>query len=1257
MRIIEIQIQQFFLLCLSISFFMIITVDTIIKTPHLVNSESLTIDTEMISGIEELKTGLQELTDYEYYRNQITSTYFQNIKNHIENFSNFGSRVTGYPGYEHAINYIKDFFISQNLINVQTLSYPLLMSIDHNTKITIKGENYTAHALVSNSVHTCKTSSTGLLGTLIYGGSGEFSDLDGKEIEESVVILEFDSQDNWINVASLGAKAVIYLKPNDTNRFEAETKSIDIPLEFPRIYIHNRTTAETIRELSYQLNQSITIYSDVEWESINAKNIMGILPGLDDDIIIISAHFDSSSFVPAVSPGADEACGIATLLETIRIMKDNDIVPKKTIMFLALSGHNQAASGAREFVFQNYERLNIKGGIKLFLSLDLSASTNKIGINPYGYLYKFKLKYTTGNNLYKRLKSIGEDLFLQYASDIELVDNHSFEVESYINMLDRFENIAPITFVGDQEPFIASNVLGLSLYSAGSPRLRFNTPFDLPIYLQLEKLKSQVIYSICALVQLVNDDNLEHYLDLRQEEFSVKHTTHVGYGIIKGSCKEYNETTSWVNNVANAIIRVKSRDPNTGKFGIYSYYTNTDENGSFQVRGVSSSQPDNPFEFEVEAYAFDSEGKLVKTNNLGPYGVFFEQSKKLITKEITINPTVFNCGTLSLFEISHPFHQDISDQTLTYQVLDPETRISLSFYGYKNIESVSLIFLPPNTRASIIGTFTDKIVGVYATNSSPKILRGSGFQVYKGEFKNLGIATFITSKDLKSKTQTYLNWYMSQNIYDEEVSKTFQRVSGQINYANQLKENYQYSKAIIEIENARILADTALKQAQNVIEDGNMTALLFAVFLIPFSIALTILLFDINTGVKFTIVSSAIYSVTFGYFYLIHPGFKIAPHLGITLIGIINLISVFIIFYMFVWEMNDFLKSLRAKTLGSHYTEIGRMSAMLLAIKTGINRMKKQKFRTSITLSGMALLTFSLTLFASTSTQVGNNILELAIPIAIAIFLMMNSAISIVYDSKREISIFTSIGLSPTHIIGLFLAEFLVHAIIGSVIGYSGGITIIRILSTAGWIPETFSINYSSRVVFIALAFSGLGLLVSILYPLRIASRISVPSQKRTWEITTLPEDEGTKWNISLPFVVSNEKEAEGIIAFLREYFLIYESESVGGAFFLRQISLKNNQGIEKSLMATVNLAPFDMGIIQTIDIHTYYDKENDHWKFTIRLARLEGVLQAWQASIKQFVGKIRQQLLLWKVLSQEEKTINIERFRREFDSDDNSPY
>jgi hypothetical protein len=1249
MHITKFQIPQYFLVFLFISFFMLLTINTLAKAPQYHNSESLIYDPKVISSVKESETDLQELIDYEYYIDLITTSYFQNIKNHIENLSSFGSRVTGYPGYEYTIEYIEEFFNSQNLDNVQTLSYPHLVPMDHGTKVIIKGENYTAHALQPNSVHTSKTPTGGLSGILVYGGLGEYTELDGKKIEGSIVVLEFNSQDNWVNVVGLGAKAVIFLPPDDTNRYEAETKSIGIPLEFLRIYIDNRTSAETIRELSIQLNQSITIYSDVEWELIDAKNIMGMFPGLDDEIIIISAYFDSSSFIPAVSPGADEACGIATLLELIRIMKDTHIVPQKTIMFLALSGHNQAASGAREFVYQNYNRLNNNGGIKLFLALDLSATTNKIGINPYGYLYNFQLKFTTGNNLYRRVKSVG-DLLLQYGGGIQEATTHSFNVNSYVNMQDIFENIAPISFVGDHEPFIASNVVSLSLYSAESRRIRFNTPFDIPAFLQFEDLQSQVIYSICALVQLVNDYHLSNYLDLQPRDFSLKSTVFVGFSSIIGSCKEYNETTSRVQNVANAIIRISSRNPVTGTPGIFSYLTNTDENGSFHIRGVSSSQPDNPLEFAVEAYVFDSEGKLVKANNLGSYGVFYQESKTLTTKEITVNPTVFSCGTLGLFEISHPYNQAMSD--LKFQVLDPITRASQSFFGYRNFKSVSLVFLPFNLRSSIIGTFTDNVLGIYATNSSVNTLRGNGFQVKKGEFKNLGISAFITTKDLQAITQTYIDLYSSNNIYDENVDNTFQNLTAQIDDANQLMEKYEYSKAIIKIRNARILSYTALKQARNIIEDGTTTALFFALFLIPFSLALSAFLFNMNTANKWILVSSLIYSLTFGIFYLIHPSFKIAPHLGLTLIGIVNVLSSFIIIYMLFNESFVFLKSSRKRILGSHFIETSRDSAIRIALITGIHRMKKQKYHTVINLSGMALLTFSLTLFTSTSAHIGDNVLELVLPITVAILLMINTSLSTVYDSKREISIFTSLGLSPTNILVFFLTEFLVLAVIGSVIGYLGGITSIRVFSTVGLIPESFSINYSTSVVISALVFSGIGMFMGIIYPLRRSSLISVPSQKRSWKIPTVPEGDGTKWNIPLPFVASNENEVEGILAFLKEYFLIFESESVGGPFFISsKILLKNNLGKEKLLSTTINLSPFDMGIIQKVGIYSYYDKDQGHWKFIVKLVRLEGVLQTWHALVRRFIGVLRRQLLIWKDLSSEEKSISIEQFKLEIES------
>ncbi len=1252
MRLNKSLVRQHSLCWMLISFFIVISVFIVYQTPKRATTNTLLTNLDTDSSLEEISIKVQDQINYGYYVDQINAIYFQNIRNHIGNFSNMRSRVTGYPGYDLAVDYIENFFTKQNLSSIQTFSYPHIAPFDQGTQITIAGTNYTAHALVPNSVHTSGTPSTGLSGPLIYGGSGQYSELEGKKINGAIIVLEFNSQDNWINLVSLGAKAVIYLAPENTNRHEGETKSIDIPLEFPRVYIDNRSVAGTIRTLSNQMNQNVTVYSKIKWKSFTAQNVIGVLPGLDEDIICISAYFDSSSFVPALSPGADEACGIATLLELIHIFKANNIVPQKTLMFLALSGHNQAAIGAREFVYHHYDQLNQKGGIKFFLSLDLSASTTSIGINPYGYLYKYKLRYTTGNNMYRRLKSIG-DLFLQYASEIGSDADYSFNVESYVNIEDMFENIAPITFVGDQEPFIASNVLALSLFSADSSRRRVSTPFDVPNSLTYDNLKGQIIYSICAILQLTNDSQLDNYLDMQPKEFSVKPNRHVGFGVITGSCKTYDETSLTVDTVPNALIRVTSKDPLTGRSGYYAYYTMTDENGFYSIKGVSSSQPDNPLEFHIEAYSIDNEGKLVLANNLGSFGVYFDQSKELVTKEITINPTVFTCGTLGLFQVSHPYERTHSTSDLSYQVVDPISRASHSSYGFTSLNSISLIFISPNTPASLLGTFTDDVSAVYATNSSADALRGNGFQVTTGEFRNLGLSSLITSEDLHSLTRIYVNWYSSHGIYDHKVEASFQQVSNQLINVRNLLDASKYSEALTEISVLRDMTIASLNHARSILDDSRNTALLFALFLIPFSLTLANFLFDFTSDLKWLLGSCITYGLTFGFFYLIHPGFQVAPHLIFSLLGLFNVLSVLLIFYVFSLEVFGFLKHLRNKTLGSHFIQSNQTGVLFVALKTGILRMKRQKSRTILNFSGIALLTFSLTLFTSTRSQVDNNVLEVTIPVSIAILLISNTSLSTVVDSKKEISIFTSLGVSPSSILGIFLAEFFMHAIIGSLIGYMGGVVFIRFASTVGLLTNSFSVNYSSSAVILSLLFSGLGVLVSLIAPLRQSSLISVPSKKRVWQIKSSPEGDGTIWNIHLPFVAANEREVEGILVFLREFFLIYESESVGGPFFMRApITFKNKAGIEKQLHTTVNLAPFDMGIIQKIVISAYYDEVRDHWKLLFRLTREEGVLQAWQALVKRFIGVMRQQLLLWKVLSNGEKDRCSEEFSHQYQQD-----
>ena len=61
---------------------------------------------------------------------------------------------------------------------------------------------------------------------------------------------------------------------------------------------------------------------------------------------------------------------------------------------------------------------------------------------------------------------------------------------------------------------------------------------------------------------------------------------------------------------------------------------------------------------------------------------------------------------------------------------------------------------------------------------------------------------------------------------------------------------------------------------------------------------------------------------------------------------------------------------------------------------------------------------------------------NIMIPLLISIFIVLNTMIGSVYERKREIGIYTSVGLAPSHVSFLFIAEALAFAVISVVLGY-----------------------------------------------------------------------------------------------------------------------------------------------------------------------------------------------------------------------------
>ena len=73
---------------------------------------------------------------------------------------------------------------------------------------------------------------------------------------------------------------------------------------------------------------------------------------------MVESFYDSTAWVAGSSPGADEACSIASLLHLAQYLKYNP--PQRTVILIATSGHAQALAGMRDLVWGFTTRSNIQ---------------------------------------------------------------------------------------------------------------------------------------------------------------------------------------------------------------------------------------------------------------------------------------------------------------------------------------------------------------------------------------------------------------------------------------------------------------------------------------------------------------------------------------------------------------------------------------------------------------------------------------------------------------------------------------------------------------------------------------------------------------------------------------------------------------------------------------------------------------------------------------------------------------------------------
>jgi hypothetical protein len=313
----------------------------------------------------------------------------------VRDLSAMGSRFVGSPGLNDAADYVEKAFRDIGLQQVRRQPFCMAAPVEEFASLTVNGETFPLRALFPNVVRTSSVPKDGLKGDLLYGGKGELTDFDGKEVKDRLVLLDFDSGDNWVNAFTLGAKAVIFIAPDITSRQEAEEKFLSVPLNAPRFWVE-REAGIKLAALASRLEGSVFGGSSVEdnalgsltarvvWKPVTCYNVWGKITGSDpqlrDEHIVLSAYYDSISVVPSLAPGAESACGIAALIEVAKKLKAAE--PKRTIVFVATSAHFMGMAGAATYS-RGFEIAKTNGSTKLPAELDKDGNKTQTIIAFY----------------------------------------------------------------------------------------------------------------------------------------------------------------------------------------------------------------------------------------------------------------------------------------------------------------------------------------------------------------------------------------------------------------------------------------------------------------------------------------------------------------------------------------------------------------------------------------------------------------------------------------------------------------------------------------------------------------------------------------------------------------------------------------------------------------------------------------------------------------------------------------------------------
>jgi len=953
------------------------------------------------------------------------------VSDHVAQLSSKGSRVTGYPGYYAAKEYIKTEFGKNGEryefgFELDVQEYNVTVPLEFETRLAITSpsnlmRDVKAYTLWPNDVQTSPTPPEGVTGRLIYVGEGNLEDFDGYEVEGSIVLMDFNTKDNWLNAARLGAKAVVFIEPEDTIYLQCMSKFLTTPVHFPRLYV-SREDGEILKRAN-----EVHIVSRMFYRTIKAENIIAKFNGSDsrlvNDVIVISAHFDAWSPVPNQSYAAHEAIAPSVLLELARFFSEHP--PSRSVWLVALSGHWEALAGAREFVEKYYFRPEVlSGDQRLWVMLSLW------GIDSEGDGLQFLV---SGHYNFYGAKPSDDTLNLRYAEISNIIERFLEEPElvspfRQVMQEEYGQQLLPWNFTEgtvhhntyasttlwygteaypymlDSEPATISGCIGLSLSTRNTYRQYRGTPKDDTGKIEFGKIRPQFMVIAYVAYRLSTEENWQiKWPDVAPTRIDMinPQRSWPGFITLKGKVVTFNVSSGWYDPMPGALVEVSIGL----SLPFQRVITMADEKAEYVVHGIAPAATGGTavetmltatgmlFEWFTYGWIIDEvDGAIEYALDLGIHGI--GQTSPIAAplrhpEEVTT--TITRVVPVTLYDAIDP-------RTIRpLRILDPRfsgywqqewTRAGFFYFGtgavgvidfysksmflegfgayFNGWDPVALVFVPPRTRFVIgMGAVGAQWPTIVLTNSTEESPEGEGLMTDKP--LTVTFAAYKAAVDLLRISKSRYSMMSSRFAGSASTEKKIQMAESHLAEVRDAISRKAWSEAYAEALTAWALAFRAYAtEVMPLINDASTSALvIFALTILSAFFWERLLIHTEERARIFSMIGAG--GVLLAVFSLIHPAITLMSNIFMGLLGALIFI-VFIVAVLLLTRLGEQVrKTFELQILGIHRSESSWVDVVSTSVSVGLENMRKRRFRTALTLTTIIVTTVAMTSFTSVS--------------------------------------------------------------------------------------------------------------------------------------------------------------------------------------------------------------------------------------------------------------------------------------------------